>query len=815
MRVVFTSLLLIAGFTRLFAVEPPKGSVTGSVMSASEGQPVEFATVSVHNVLDSVLVSGTVTDAQGGYVIKDLPEGKYFLRIGFIGYNTQEVSDVNISSKNWHVTVPAVKLQEMATALQEVAVTADRSLVENHIDKKVFNAEKSMASQGGTGLDLMKEVPSVDVDADENISLRGDGNVKILVDGRPLTVPASQYLKQLPANAIERVEVVTNPSAKYDPEGMSGILNIILKKQKQSGFNGSVNLSAGRGKRNKGNAGINLNYRKDKFNYTFGYNQSRGEGWFGGEIDRSFVLRDTLFGQIGSDEGAFNFVNHWLQGGVDFFLNDRNTFYVSANGQFNDNQVKRHYDNAFLEADEVSYTSNRESTKDVNGQNTKVNAGWQKKFKKKGQSYDLDVEYSVGNNPTTESNLETFDPLNSGYMFDMVSQRVSFKDLDKLFNVRNDFVLPVNDSIRWETGVHYTGTWLNENVYSERLQSNSGEYEPDTAINNEFNYAQHVGAVYGIYHRQQKKWGYQFGLRVEKTLVDAELLTTDQSFTNTYTSFFPSAHVSYKIKEMDELSFSYSRRINRPDPNELNPFPSSSDPYTVMMGNPFLKPEFIHVFEVGYLKYWEKFNVNGTVYYRHVNDMKRRFLDLTDEGVSVVSFDNLSTGHLYGVEAILTYNPAKWNRNTLTLNAWQNQLEDPAITENLSTTNEGWSATLASSLNLPKNLSLQVNGNYRSRMVVVQGTLMPRYTIDFSARKSIWKNKASISVRVSDIFQTGAFRFKSKNLINYDFEIDRRWESQQFWLTFTYNFGKMQRGGGRRTKRVKDASDNFSTPDMN
>ncbi|MCB0395715.1 MAG: TonB-dependent receptor [Flavobacteriales bacterium] len=794
--------------------EAGKGTITGKVEDAQSHQPIEFATVSLHQKSDSTLVTGTVTDSKGEYSLSKVTEGSYFLRVGFIGYDQQDIPSIKPGPGAWQVSVPVISLKTSSTDLQEVEVSAQRSLVENKIDKKVFNAEQSMASQGGTGLDLMKEVPSVDVDADENISLRGDNNVRILVDGRPITIPASQFLKQLPANAIERVEIVTNPSAKYDPEGMSGILNVILKKKGSSGMNGNVSLNAGYGKKYKVGSGFGINYRKDKFNYSLNYNYSRGKAWYGGNILRSFVLEDTLYRQESYDQGGHAWNNHWVQGGIDFFANDFNTLYISANTQLSDQSGNRDFNNQFYEGGQPSFSSNRLADNSTMGNNYKINTGWQKKFKKEGETFDLDIDFSQSDNPTKEYNREIFTPEDVNSSLEDLYQRVNNYKNNSLLYIRNDFVYPLTDSVKLETGIHYTGTNVDQTFYSETHVGNSTEYTADSGLNNQFTYLQQVYAAYGIIGIQRKKLGYQVGLRAEKTILDAHLITTDDVFSLDYTSLFPSAHVSYKIKEMNELTLSYSRRINRPEVHEVNPFPSSSDPYTTMLGNPFLKPEFIHVTELNYLRFWDKFNINATAYYRFINDMKRRVLSLSDEGVSVVSFDNLAHGQLYGGELILTYSPKKWMRNTLTLNRWQNQLEDPALTDNLETTNRGWSAQLSSNMTLPKGWMAQVNGNYRSRMVVIQGILLPRYTVDLSVRKSILKKKGTLSFRVSDIFKTGLFAFESKNLTNYDFSVDRRWESRQAWLSFSYNFGKTN-AKGRRKSRVKDASDDFSAPDMN
>lgn len=790
---------------------PPKGVIKGQVIDANSKNAIEFATVSLINAADSSLVSGTITAQDGTFELKNIPNGKYVVKIGFLGYHEQELG-FELSNQKEPLILNQVTLSEASELLKEIAIEAEQNYMETKIDKKVFNVDKDLTAKGGTGLDALRNVPSVEVDSEDNISLRGDGNVTILIDGRPSTMPVAQLLKQMPSSAIEKVEVVTNPSAKYDPEGMSGILNIITKKDKVNGINGNLNASAGYGKTGKTNLSGGLNYRKGKFNVSTNLNYYNGSFWYGGEQDRSYLLNGVENFQSQKDDGLSINQSNWGKVGVDYFLNKNHTLYMSASKNKGNQDGERSVFYDFLDENNQTTSTSDRLTNSLGGNNSyNLNAGWQAKFKKPEHTLDVDVTYSQNEGDGDDGIIQRY--VSATDAVSKIGQNTLSNNSSDLLYIRTDYVQPITDSLKLEAGFHFTGRGILNDFYSE-TNANDGAFAPNTALNNEFIHQQDVYASYLILGRQYKKLGVQAGLRLESTQIDAKLITTNESFNQDYLTLFPTAHFSYQLKKMDELQLSYSRRINRPEVQELNPFVSPTDAYTIQTGNPFLKPEFIHVLELSRLKYWDKFNVNATLYHRIITNQKRRNLTLVDS-ISVVSFDNLAKGNLSGTEISLTHTPNKVLRTTATFNYWRNIITDPSLESNLNFTNQGWNVQLSSNITLKKGWSGQVSGRYAGKMQVIQGIIDPIYNIDIALRKQILKGKANIGIRASDVFNMREFNFHSKDLTNYNFDTKRQWESQQFWISFSYNFGKMNYNGPRKRQlKNRDGSDDFNTPDM-
>lgn len=806
---VLSLTFLISFSSQAINTQPPKGVIMGQVIDFNSKQAIEFATVSLLSSIDSSLVSGTITSQDGTFQLKNIANGKYIIKIGFLGYHDLS-QEIELTNQKEPLLLKQIAIEEASEMLSEVAIEAEQNYMETKIDKKVFNVDKDLTAKGGTGLDALRNVPSVEVDSEDNISLRGDGSVTILIDGRPSTMPIAQLLKQMPSSAIEKVEVVTNPSAKYDPEGMSGILNIITKKDKASGINGNLNASYGYGKYGKTNLSGGLNYRKGKFSVSTNLNYYNGAFWYGGLQDRSYLLNGTENFQNQKDEGVSNNQSNWGKIGVDYFLNKNHTLYISASKNKGVSDGERTVNYNFLDENEAVVSQSDRFTNSVGGNDSYTfNGGWQAKFKKPDHTLDLDITYSENQGNTEDAIRQEF----GSNSISNTGQNTSLDNGSNLLYIRTDYVQPLNDSLKLEAGFHFTGRGIANDFYSE-TNTNGGTFVPSVALNNQFEHKQDVYASYLILGRQYKKLGVQAGLRLESTQIDAKLITTDESFKQDYLTLFPSAHFSYQLKKMDELQLSYSRRINRPEVQELNPFASPTDAYTIQTGNPFLKPEFIHVIELSRLKYWDKFNVNATLYHRIITNQKRRNLTLVDS-ISVVSFDNLAKGNLSGTEISITHTPNKKFRNTLTFNYWRNNITDPSLESNLNFVNQGWNVQLSSNITIGKGWSGQVSGRYAGKMEVIQGVIDPMYNVDIAVRKQLFKGKANLGLRASDVFNMRQFNFQSKDLTNYNFNTKRQWESQQFWVSFSYYFGKMNYNAPRKRQlKNRDGSDDFNTPDM-
>ena len=792
------------------------GSISGNVVDATDGAGIEFATITLFSANDSSLVNGVVSDVEGRFKLEKLGFGNYYLRVRFIGYREQTIGEIALSPESSPLNLDQIQLK-VSTQLDAVDVTANKSVFETKIDKKVFNADQSLVSKGGTGLDLLRQVPSITIDQNDNILLRGDGNVTILIDGRPSAMPVNELMKQLPASAIEKVEIITNPSAKYDPEGMSGIINIVLKKNKLEGFNGTLNASVGYGVFPKYRGSLALNYRKDKVNITGNYNYNYSKVWFGGDMRRD-VLIDSVWDILTTDDyGERISQSHYGSLGIDYFINDFNTFYASAS--YNESLTLGTRSVNYRNLDEsltIVDFSNRSGNISAPNTNMVLNTGWQKTFSKPDHTLDLDINYANSTLSTDERlrhsyfNLPDTVDLASSYL-NLYQNTAENNDNSNLLS-KLDYVLPISDSLTLEAGFHYTRRGADNSFYSESAVEDEG-FLADVQLNNSFEYLQNVFATYATLGRQFKKIGIKVGVRAESTETGSALVNTGENFSNDYFKLFPSAHFSYKTNKNSEFQLSYSKRINRPEMFQLNPFTNYSDPFTLQTGNPFLKPEIIHVNEFSYLKFWKKFNLNAAVYYRLITDLIRRTL-VYDGPYSAVTYTNLGQSSLSGGDLNLTFTPNRELRIMSSTSFWNTRTDDVDITGGTPQNFFGMNTVLQAFYQMKGGWSTQLWASYSPDMEVLQGIIAPNYGGGFAVQKSILKQRGTINLSVVDILKSRRFSFDSYDLENYSFGNTRRWESRSVYLTFTYGFGKMTQGKTKRQSRSTGISDDNDVPEL-
>jgi hypothetical protein len=474
---------------------------------------------------------------------------------------------------------------------------------------------------------------------------------------------------------------------------------------------------------------------------------------------------------------------------------------------------RRTIDYEFRENDSLVATSSREGIVNVTSPNMEFNGGWQKKFKKKGHTFDLDARFASSESPTDEDLEEVFYD-GMGMQLNNSARQKTIQGTDNdLLNIQANYVNPISDSLKLEAGFHYTRKDVLQDFYSETFNYTSDAFVPDTSLNNSFDYSQEVLAGYVTLSKQFKSFGVKGGLRAEQTNTLSQLITTNETFENNYFALFPSLHMTYGKTPFSQWLLSYGRRINRPGTEEINPFTTYDDPYTFQRGNPFLRPEFIHVLEAGNALIKEKFTLNTTVYYRLITDQKRRYLDLLPNGITQVSYDNLASSNLKGVELITSYTFGKL-RTALTLNYWHNSVNDPdAVSEGQNNQNYGWSANFNASRRFGK-WNTQLSGNYRGKMKVIQGTIKPAYGIDLAVSRHIVSKRLTVSFRVQDILKTRNFTFVGDQLDGYEFTSGRVWESRQYWLSLRYSFGKMIQGKQRKQISSEGVGDDRSAGGM-
>jgi len=803
------SVLLVLGVSGVFA---QTGSISGVVKDGSDQTPMEFTRVALFSSKDSSLVDGTISNVDGSFKLDKLPMDVYYLDIKFIGYQTRYISNIELKKEASNVNLSSIVL-ELGQKLNDVEVVAEKNFSEVKLDKKIFNADQSLAKNGGTGLDLMREIPSITVDENDNILLRGDANVTILIDGRPTSMPANELLKQFPAASIEKVELITNPSAKYDPEGMSGIINIVLKKNKLKGFTGNTMTSVGYGSLPKLSAGVGLNYRNSKLNIYSNYNYSYRETWFGGNQTRNILLGDTLWDRLRTEDlgGRVN-TSHFGRAGLDYFINDKNTVYLSGTISRGSNLGTRdiNYQNVDNQ-DNLLYRSFRNGQIDSPSENYGINTGWQKTFNRPDHTLDFDLNYNTSSRLGDERLFHNYyDESDQVYL--TAYQNTLDENNNSVLLGKVDYTLPINDSLTIESGFHFTGRQALSNFFSESGISDA-DLIPDIALNNGFDYDQNTYAAYFTIGRQFKKLGAKIGVRAEQTMTMSTLVNTNENFENDYFKLFPSAHLSYKTEKKGEFQLSYSKRINRPEMYQLNPFSNYSDPLTLNRGNPFLRPEIIHVNELSYLKFWKKFNINATVYHRMITNLIRRSLSY-EETLSVVSYSNLGGSTLSGGDLNLTYTPIKGLRIMSNTSVWAISTDEVEFTGGKRLYYIGVNSSLRASKQMQKGFSGQIWASYSPRQDVIQGEIIPNYGGGIGLNKRVLNSKGNIGVTVYDVFKTRQFSFNSDDLGDYMLTSTRRWESRSIYVSFNYNFGKMTQGKQRREGKSLNSGDDAEVPGM-
>lgn len=782
------------------------GSVYGIVKDQLDQQPIEFATVALYNSSDSSLLSGIITSVEGIFLIEEVPFGSYYAKINFIGYTSVYVDSITISSDLLGIDLATVLLTS-SNELGTVEVNSNLSLFQSRIDKKVFNAEKTMIGKGRSGLDMLRQVPLITVDSKDVIFLRGSSSVNVLIDGRPTALPANQLLKQMPASAISKVEIITNPSAKYDPEGMAGIINVILNKEQAKGVNGSVFLSVGYGNFPKYNPTFSLNYRNGKFNVYGRYSAFYQRHWSKDIQNTDALLPDSTVQGLRALEEYENIgYGHNATIGLDYFVNDKNTLYFATSGN--------KYESMYLGGvgfrdvngnEELLSTSYRSMDIDAPGMGYSFNGGWQRSFKKEGATLDLDFNYNQNDNPETEVYVHNFYDLEAN-LLGTNFQNTDTYYLKKTTLAKVDYYLPFGENFELETGFHFTRRLTNNNLLSQSAASDA-VFTPDLDLSNEFNFKQDVFAGYLAIGKSFKKLGIKAGLRPEHTLTEGTLKNTGEVNNVDYFKLFPSLALSYETEKNSEFSIGYSKRINRPTYEQLNPFYGFWDIYTIERGNPQLRPEIIHVTEFNYIKFWKKFNFNSSIYYRYITDLIRR--NLTNDGInSVLQYDNLGSSSLTGGDLSFTYLPIKGLRIMSQSSIWNIRTNEEQVV--LESQNYiGWITSLYAVMETKKGWIFEIFTDFAPKARSIQGTIFANYGIGGAISKEILNKRGNIGFYVDDIFKTRQYTFLNDDLQGYNFYLKSTMESRAIYFNFSYNFGKVIEGKNRRKGGVGDASDDM------
>lgn len=801
----------------LFAQAGTGGAISGKVIDATTGKPVDFASLAVVEAASGRTVKGGQTAGDGSFSIKAVPFGTYSLKISFIGYQPYTKADITLSQQTPSINLGSVKLSMgKASVLKEVVVEAKKSTIQLGVDRKVFSVEQNLVSAGGSATDILENVPTVSVDIDGNVSLRGTSNVRILIDGRPSAIGGgdiASLLQSLPASSIETVELITNPSSKYDAEGQTGIINIILKKNQRIGFNGGVSVSAGT--LDNYNLNGNLSYRDGKINvygnYSYRYSNREGSGFNNTFfLDNNSLLNNTTISKRHNEGNT-------AKVGLDYYLNSKTTLGISGNVSFRSGDdtedIDYLYQNYSAALDGVSYRRADESEED---KGYDLSLDFVRKFARQGE--ELSANLSYGNSSEDEGQFFNQDFYTfSGVMKDTLDRRNTTNGQNRdNFNLQVDYILPFNKNQKLEAG--YRGT-LRKNAdsqLSERFNRLTQVFERDYFLTNDFDMEDQVHALYGSYQNQiTEKFGFQFGLRAEQANLNTVYRSLDPTSLDPvsaegkldYFRVYPSIFLTQKLKNDNQLQLSYTRRVNRPRGWQINPFRDISDPNNVRVGNPGLKPEDIHSFEFSHMKYWKAVTFTSSLYFRQVNDVVEGIQQRLDSTTTLTQFANLARNRATGLELISKADLFKGFNLTGNVNMFYNNFSGSEEFNIPGNDGFNWNAKLMANAQILPALSAQINMEYMARRVTAQGRGREIFGTDAALKLDVLKRKGSLSFNMRDIFNSRKWGAVTQTA-EFNREFRRRMQGRMSTLTFSYRFGNSdsQQRNRKREEPQNDSS---------
>jgi outer membrane receptor protein involved in Fe transport len=749
--ICLVSIVLLSG--NLFAQSLNEGIVTGSITAKSTNQPIENISAVLFDVGDSTIVSGTMTDAKGKFVINHIPDGNYYVIFSCIGYTEIKSGAFSINAQHKKQDFGTFSMTETPVRLNGIVVTGEKPTFNSSIDRKVYNIEKDIMSKAGSASELLQNIPSLSVDIDGNVSLRGSDNVLILINGRTSPLMGknrADVLQQMPANSIERIEVITNPSAKYKPDGTSGIINLVLKKNTKTGLGGTVSTNAGLSSRYNGN--VSLNYNPGHFNLygSYGLRKDNRNRHF---IDsgRYYYQNSDTSSYYNQDDEIFDRpLSHIASLGIDYNFNERNSFGISGNyfyKGFTRTGTSRNISQNNESTISNEYTRNRidpEYERD-----NEATAYFDHSFAKK--DHKLHIEFNISNQPEQEDNhyIETHSVPVQLTKYD----NTLIKQGEKQNQLSIEYSNPLSENSTLETGFTREVRKQDFDFYADS-SSNGISFVTDAAKTNRFLFDQTIDALYGTFERSLGQFSLLGGLRFEYVQNKSNLVTTDSTFRNDYSSLYPSLHLAYKLSENSELQLNYSRRTNRPEGDDLNPFPEYSDPLHVRTGNPHLLPEYIHSVEFG----WQWLNKNLTltpsIYYRYRYNGFTSVTELVQDSILLTTMRNLSSDRSAGLELIVNGSLANYLTADINTNIFYNTIDASNIGFSKNKSIISWSGNFNINLKLRPSTLLQINSYYRSSRLTPQGKYLGNFVANFGVRHNLVEDKLSLVLTISDIFKT-------------------------------------------------------------
>jgi iron complex outermembrane recepter protein len=802
MKQFFFVLLLFFYSTNLLHAQEKNGKISGIVKDET-GKALDGATVTLNRAKDGGLAKVTVSNKQGIFEFEKLATGNYIINISVVGFNKFSSQPIEINGSN-SVEVPAIEMKRGTKALAEATVVGKRPLIENKIDRTVVNVEAAPTNAGATALEVLEKSPGITVDNDGNISLKGKQGVIVMMDGKPTYLSATDLanlLRNLPASALDQIEIMPNPPARFDASGNSGVINIKTKKSRADGFNGSITTggTVSLYKRNNSwltpfrqTSSVNFNLRQGKINVFGNFNYNYREGKSNLELDRNFYDKNGTLASRSYQTTEFNGRNnnYGLKLGIDYYANKKNVFGIVLNGfgfwgypHNTSNQVIYRPDGS------IESTLKSDIPNEVQFLNGSANFNYKHNFDSAGREITFDLDY-IGYSNTSTSLLTTnvFDE--DGIQQGGLMLRGDIPGTINIYSVKSDYVHPLKKDMRFEAG--FKSSFVQNDNEVDYQRGNNGSWVKDSRSNH-FVYDENINAAYATLNKKWKKFGAQLGLRVENTIAKGHQVTNDSTFKRNYTNVFPTAYVNYEVDKKNSLTLSYGRRIARPNYQDLNPFTWFLDSLTFRQGNPYLMPQFAHNFELRHA-FMNQFTT--TLNYTITNDVISQILKQnTEQRITYLTTDNVAKFRNIGIAINAPVKPAKWWNSNIFVNVFNNKFtgsyfnsfsgkNDPIDLEYTS-----FMVNVTNTFTFKKGFSGEISGFYRGKSIEQLSISQPMYFMGFGLQKQVMKGNGTIRMNVRDPFHWQQYRGRTR-YSDIDVKIHNMWDNRNLTVTFSYRFGK-------------------------
>ncbi|WP_372773168.1 TonB-dependent receptor domain-containing protein [Mangrovibacterium sp.] len=778
----------------------PKSVIKGKVVEKDSNTPMEYANISIYNSADSSLVSGGITNPQGEFTLEKLNSGTYYVEANFIGFNKTRINNIRIGTDRKEINLGVIYLEASRQQITGIEVVAEKARVEYKVDKKVINVSQDINAAGGTAVDVLENTPSVQVDIEGNVTLRGSSSFTVFIDGRPTALSGSDALQQIPASALENIEIITNPSAKYDPDGMAGIINLVMKKNVLSGFDGIVNASASSNESRS--MDLTLNHKNKKRQLTFGFDTDNRLFNSDQESTRETFYDDRTEYMTSNGERNFNRHGFKFKGGLDLYLTDKTTLGFVANagkyGFDSSTDINNIYQTIYngQTTGDNRYTVELEES-DRNRKFVDASVNFLHKYNAEGTHKLEGMFYfrnRTGDDLEFQSEVQANENFVRGSIYDL-QVRTTEGEESQDYRAKLDYTKPLGETGKLEAGYQSRIRRETEDYLFENFDTDIQEWINNPDFTSSMDFKRDIHAIYSTYSNKIGRFEAMGGLRGEYTNREIKHTGTNMNYKLDRFDWFPSLHTSYEIFINTQLMASYSRRIDRPGGRDLDPFPSYLNQYTIRIGNPDLKPEYTNSFDLSVMQRFGKSFISLDGFYRETSNVISRISELGDDGILYQTSANVSQDKSTGAELMLNLDLTKWLLLNTSLSVYNYKLQGEVLGEYIDKESTNFDGRMNATVKFSSTARMQLMGMYRGPSVSAQGDQKGSFYSNISYRQEFMNRKLTATVSVQDILGTASWKGNSNGTSfnsTYNFKHEPR--VIQLALSFKINNYKMDNG---------------------